>query len=163
MQIITISNNTLKFDDFEFKCVIGKNGKTSNKKEGDKKTPKGKFSIGSLFFRKDKIKTFQTSLKKIPIKKTMGWCDDVNSPNYNKLIKINKNEKHEKLFRDDGIYDLIIPINYNTNKTIKHKGSAIFLHLTNNYKKTLGCVALKKSDFLILLKVINKNTKIQII
>ena len=82
----------------------------------------------------------------------MGWCDDVNSPNYNKLININKNEKHEKLFRDDGIYDLIIPINYNTNKTIKHKGSAIFLHLTNNYKKTLGCVALKKNDFLILLK-----------
>jgi L,D-peptidoglycan transpeptidase YkuD (ErfK/YbiS/YcfS/YnhG family) len=94
----------------------------------------------------------------------MGWCDDSkNRKNYNKLIKIKKNIKHEKLFRKDKKYDYLIPINFNTKKTILGKGSAIFLHLTDNYKKTLGCIALKKNDFLILLKLINKNTKIKII
>ena len=162
MQIIIKSNNTLKFDDFEFKCVIGKNGKTSKKREGDQKTPKGIFSLGSLFYRKDRIKNVQTTLKKKPITRIMGWCDDAKSSNYNKLININDKERHERLFKKDNSYDLIIPINYNTKKPKKNKGSAIFIHLTNNYKKTLGCVALKKKDLLILLKLINKNTKIKI-
>ena len=162
MQIIINSNNILKFDDFEFKCVLGKNGKTSKKKEGDKKTPRGIFSIDSLFYRKDRIKDIQTKLKKIPITKKMGWCDDVKSSNYNKLININNTERHEKLFRKNSCYDLIIPINYNSKKPKKNKGSAIFIHLTKNYKKTLGCVALNKKDLLILLKLINKNTKIKI-
>ena len=92
----------------------------------------------------------------------MGWCDDVKSSNYNKLININNTERHEKLFRKNNSYDLIIPINYNSKKPKKNKGSAIFIHLTKNYKKTLGCVALNKKDLLILLKLINKNTKIKI-
>ena len=93
----------------------------------------------------------------------MGWCDDIKSKkNYNKLIKVNKNIKHEKLYRNDNKYDFIIPINYNTKKTRLGKGSAIFLHLTKNFKPTLGCVALKKKDFLILLKLINKKTKIKL-
>ena len=93
----------------------------------------------------------------------MGWCDDVNNKNYNKLIKINKKIKHEKLFRKNTIYDLLIPINYNTKKPIRKKGSAIFIHLTNNYKKTLGCIALKENDLLTILKLINKKTKIKIL
>jgi L,D-peptidoglycan transpeptidase YkuD (ErfK/YbiS/YcfS/YnhG family) len=104
-----------------------------------------------------------TKLKKIQIKKNMGWCDDINSKFYNKLIKSKKNIGHEKLFRKDGIYDILIPIKFNTIKPKKNKGSAIFLHLTNNYKKTLGCIALKKKDMLILLKLINSKTKIKII
>ena len=82
--------------------------------------------------------------------------------NYNKLIKIKKNIKSEKLYRKDNKYDFLIPINYNTKKIKKGKGSAIFIHLTNNYQKTLGCIALKKRDFLILVKLINRKTKIRI-
>ena len=93
----------------------------------------------------------------------MGWCDDVNNKSYNKLIKISNEIKHEKLFRIKKNYDLLIPINYNTTKPKKNKGSAIFIHLTNNYKKTLGCIALKKKDLLILLRIINRKTKIQIL
>ena len=93
----------------------------------------------------------------------MGWCDDIKNKNYNRLIKIDKKIKHEKLYRKDIIYDLLIPINYNTKKPIREKGSAIFIHLTNNYKKTLGCIALKKNDFLVLLKIIDNNTKIKIL
>jgi len=79
---------------------------------------------------------------------------------YNKKIVNKKNIKHEKLFRKDYKYDLLIVISYNRKKIIKNKGSAIFLHLTKDYKPTAGCIALKKKDFLILLKLINKKTKI---
>ena len=93
----------------------------------------------------------------------MGWCDDVNnSKKYNKLININKNIKHESLYRKDFKYDLLIPIKYNFNKRLLGRGSCIFIHLTKNYQPTAGCIALQKKDFLIMLKIINKNTKIKI-
>ena len=163
MRIILKNKETLLYDDFKFKCCIGKNGTTSNKIEGDKKTPKGIFSLGPVFYRKDRIKNLVTKLKKREINKKMGWCDDIKSKNYNKLIKVNNKIGHEKLFKKKTNYDVLIPIEYNTKKTKKNKGSAIFIHLTKNYKKTLGCIALKKNDLLILLKLINKKTKIQIL
>ncbi len=163
MRIILKNKETLLYDNFIFKCSIGKNGTTFNKIEGDKKTPKGIFSLGPLFFRKDRVQKLSTKLKKKEIKRSMGWCDDVNNKNYNKLININKNIRHEKLFRKEKIYDLLIPINYNTKNIKKNKGSAIFLHLTEKYKKTLGCIAIQKKDMIILLKLINKKTKIQIL
>jgi len=161
--IINVKNKeTLEVDLFKFRCAVGKRGFTKKKIEGDKKTPRGIFSIGHLYYRKDRVPKFETNLKKIQIKKNMGWCDDINSKDYNELIKIKKNTKYEKLYRKDYKYDLFIPINYNTKPIIKKRGSAIFIHLTNNYKKTAGCVALTKKDFLILLKVINSKTKIKI-
>ena len=162
--LISLKNKyTLKVGDFSFKCVIGKNGISRNKIEGDGKTPKGLFNIENLYFRKDRIKKIQTKLKSIPISKSMGWCDDINNKKkYNKLMQVNKKVKHEKLFRKDKKYDLLIPIKYNYKKRILRKGSCIFLHLTNNYKPTAGCIALNKNDFLIMLKIINKKTKIKI-
>ncbi|PDH18383.1 MAG: transpeptidase [Pelagibacterales bacterium MED-G44] len=163
MRIILKNKETLLYDGFKFRCSIGKNGTTSNKIEGDRKTPKGIFSLGPVFYRKDRIKNLVTKLKKKKINRLMGWCDDVKNQKYNKLIKVNNKIKHEKLFQKRINYDLIIPIKYNFKKTKKNKGSAIFIHVTEDYKKTLGCIALKKNDLLILLKLINKNTKIQIL
>ena len=162
MQIIIKNKDTIFLDEFKFKCVLGKNGVTLKKKEGDLKTPKGTYSIGPLFFRRDKIHRVETQLKKIPIKRNTYWCNDIKSKHYNKLITSKKFGSHEKMFRNDRKYDLVIVINYNTKKIIKKKGSAIFLHLTNNYKKTEGCVAIKKVDMLIILKIINRKTKIKI-
>ena len=162
--IIYLKNkHTLEVDDFKFRCSIGKNGKSKKKKEGDKKTPIGHFEIENLYYRPDRIKKPSTKLKCIKIKKNMGWCDDpLDNKNYNKLITIKKKIKHEKLYRKDHKYDLIIPIKYNYLKPVKLKGSCIFIHLTNNYKPTAGCIAIKKSDFFIILKLINKKTKIKI-
>ena len=163
MTIFLKNKHTLQIEDFYFKCCIGKNGLSKKKKEGDKKTPAGIFNIQHLYFRKDKLKKPETSLKCIEIKKNMGWCDDVNySKKYNKLIKIEKNIKCEKLYRKDFKYDLLIPIKYNFKNSVIGKGSCIFIHLTKNYQPTVGCIALKKKDFLILLKLINKKTKIKI-
>lgn len=163
MIILLKNKDTIKVDDFIFRCCIGKNGITKFKKEGDLKTPKGTFQIENLYYRKDRMEKPKTKLKCIDIKRNMGWCDDVNSKKfYNKLINIDLKLQHEKLFRKDHRYDLIIPIKYNFKKTILGKGSCIFFHLTNYYKPTAGCIALNKKDFIIMLKLIDKKTKIQI-
>ena len=164
MTIIIKNKETLLFDDFRFKCAVGKKGLTKNKKEGDFKTPIGIFELGDIYYRPDKVRKPVTKIKTRIIRKNMGWCDDHNSKHYNKLIKIKKKFQgsFEKLFRNDSKYDLLILIKYNYTKIIKNKGSAIFLHLTQNYLPTKGCIAIKKKDFLILIKLINKNTKIKI-
>ena len=163
MTIFVKNKHTLQIDEFKFRCCIGQKGSTRKKEEGDKKTPKGMFDIENLYFRKDRIKKPLTSLKCIEIKKNMGWCNDIRFPNkYNKLIKIEKKIKYEKLKRKDYKYDLLIPIKYNFKRTVIGLGSCIFIHLTQDYKPTAGCVALKKKDFLIMLKLIKKNSKIKI-
>ena len=149
-------------DEFKFKCSIGKKGLNSKKIEGDHCTPIGVFKIGRVYYRPDRIKKPDTSLKTKKITKNMGWCDDPYNKNYNKEIVLNKKNKGEKFFRKDNAYDVLIVIEYNTNKTKPFKGSAIFIHLTKNYRPTEGCIALKKNDLLILLKIINKNSKIEI-
>ena len=133
---------TLLIDEFILKCAVGKNGIKNKKKEGDKITPRGLFSLGKLYYRADRVKKPITKLDTKKIKKDMGWCDDPKSIFYNKEIKINNKIKHEKLFKKNSSYDYFIVINYNSNK-----GSAIFIHLTNNYKKTAGCIALKKKIY----------------
>ena len=163
MTIIIKNKETLIYDNFTFKCCVGKNGTTNKKNEGDKKTPKGLFSLGNVYYRKDRNLKPITKLHSIPITKKMGWCNDIKNKKYNKLIKISNSTRHEKMFRKDYKYDYIIPINYNTKNTKIGKGSAIFIHLTKTYKKTAGCVALKKKDLLILLKLINRKTKIKIL
>lgn len=161
--IITIKNKyTLKVDDFQFRCSIGKGGIRKNKIEGDKCTPKGIFKLIKVYYRADRVKQFSCPIKKIKIQKDMGWCDDPKNKHYNKLVKIHQKIKCEKLYRKDGKYDYLIQINHNTNKTVPFNGSAIFLHLTSNYKPTAGCIAIKKSDMEILLKVIKNKTFIQI-
>ncbi|OUW49314.1 MAG: transpeptidase [Candidatus Pelagibacter sp. TMED196] len=163
MIIFLKNKHTLQIDDFYFKCCIGKNGLSRKKIEGDNKTPKGTFELGFLYYRDDRIKNLKSNIKKIKINKKMGWCDDKNDKkNYNKLIKISKNIKHEKLYRKDKKYDLIIPIKYNFKNRILGKGSCIFLHLTKNYRATAGCIAIKENDFMIMLKLITNKTKIKI-
>ena len=163
MIIFVKNKHTLQVDEFKFKCCIGKKGVTKRKKEGDKKTPKGVFEIENLYFRKDRKEKPLTSLKCVEIKKSMGWCNDTSfQKKYNKLIKIEKKIKYEKLKRKDYKYDFLIPIKYNFKRPIVGLGSCIFIHLTKNYKPTAGCVALKEKDFLIMLKLIKKNSKIKI-
>ena len=159
--LIKLKNkDTLEFGCFKFKCCIGQNNIKKKKIEGDKATPKGIFSIGPVYYRPDRVDKPVISLKTIIIKSNMGWCNDPKSKFYNKEIKINKKIKFEKIYRNDYKYNYFILLKYNYNKPQKNRGSAIFIHLTKDYKKTAGCVALSKKDFLILAKLINKKSKI---
>jgi L,D-peptidoglycan transpeptidase YkuD (ErfK/YbiS/YcfS/YnhG family) len=161
--LINLKNkDTLEFDEFKFKCSIGKNGLKKNKIEGDKCSPIGVFDLGLLYYRPDRVSKPETLLKTKIIKKNTAWCDDPSSKFYNREIKINKFINHEKLYRKDHIYDIILVTKYNYKKVVPGLGSAIFIHLTKNYKPTAGCIALKKKDFLILLKVLNKKNKLKL-
>ena len=158
---IYIKKKILIYKGYKLKCSLGKFGTTSSKKEGDLATPKGIFDIGALYYRKDRIQLPKCKLIKKIIKKNMGWCDDVKSKQYNKEIRFPFKYKAEKLYIKNNIYDLIINIKYNQKPIIKGKGSAIFLHIAKKkYKPTKGCIAIKKNDFLKILPLINKKTKI---
>ena len=153
----------LKYKNFKFRCALGKAGIKNKIKEGDNITPRGTYKAVQLLYRTDKIYKIKTAIKKIKIKKNMGWCDDPSSKFYNKLLTLPSIFNYEKLYRKDNIYDLVLVLSYNFNPVIKNKGSAIFMHITNKYKPTQGCIALKKEDLITLLSVIKKNTKIKII
>ena len=162
MIIKLLNKHTLEIDDFQFRCCIGKKGLKKNKKEGDKSTPIGKFKLNRIFYRPDRIKKFNCKVKKIKIKKNMGWCDDPISKKYNRLIKTSNKIKHEKLYRRDNKYDILIELDYNLKKIMPFAGSAIFLHLTKNYKPTAGCIAINLNDMRILIKILDKNNLIEI-
>ncbi len=158
---IFLKNKFLYFGHYKIKCAIGKRGISRNKREGDHCTPVGKFKFESLLFRKDRIKNLIARIPKKTIKKNMGWCDDPKSKKYNKLIKFPFSGKAEKLFLSKRSYDLLLVIDYNRRTIVPHKGSAIFLHLADKkLSPTEGCIAIKKKDFLEILPMINKKTKI---
>ena len=160
---IIIKKHLLLYKGYKLKCSIGKSGLTRRKIEGDLATPKGLFKLGLLYYRSDRIKSLKCKINKRIIKKNMGWCDDIRSKKYNQEISFPFKYRAEKLYRVDRIYDIFINIKYNQSPVIKNKGSAIFLHLSDQkYKPTKGCVAIKKKNFFKILPLINQNTKILI-
>ena len=163
----------IKVGNKTFGCQIGSGGlnNASKKVEGDKSTPIGKWYLLSLYYRSDRVLRpkfkRKNALKTNRITKTCGWCDDIRSFKYNKHININNfpllNINYETLWRKDNAYDLIIVTSHNMKPTIKNKGSAIFIHCSlSDNRNTMGCIALKKKDLLILLKNLRKNTFIKI-
>ena len=161
--IIINKSGYLKYKDLKFKCALGKAGIGKKKIEGDNITPKGDFRIVKIYYRKDRLKKLSSKFTLIEITKSMGWCDDPKSSKYNQPIRLPTKYGHEILYRRDNIYDLILVLNYNMKPVIKNKGSAIFIHIAKkNYKKTLGCVALKKNDLIKILQIIKRKTKIKI-
>ena len=160
---ILINKKYLTYDQYKVKCTVGKRGIGYKKKEGDFITPIGKYKIKYIMYRKDRTKKIQSKLRKITIKKNMGWCNDPESKKYNKLINLPFNYSYEQLFKKENVYDIILVLNYNMRPIKKDKGSAIFIHVAKkNYRRTQGCVAVKKSDLLKILKEIKINTRVKI-
>ena len=159
--IIINKSGYLKYKDLKFRCALGTAGIGKKKKEGDNTTPKGTYKIVNIYYRADRIKKITSKYKLIKITKKMGWCDDPKSKKYNRLIFLPCQYTHEKLYRKDNIYDLILVLNYNLRPVIKNKGSAIFIHISRkNYKKTKGCISIRKNDLIFLTQIISKNTKV---
>jgi len=161
--IIINKSGYLKYKNLKFRCALGKAGIGKKKIEGDSITPRGKFNIVKIYYRSDRVKKISSKYRLIKISKNMGWCDDPNSKSYNQLINLPTKYTHEKLYRKENVYDLLIVLNYNMRPIFKNKGSAIFIHISRqNYKKTSGCVAIKKPHLIKLIKAIKKNTKVVI-
>ena len=161
---ILIKNKYLLYNNYRVKCSIGKRGIGEKKKEGDLITPVGDYKIKFIMFRKDKINNIQTQIKKFPINREMGWCNDPKSKKYNKLIHYPFKFDSEKLYRKDNIYDLILVLDYNMKPIKKNKGSAIFIHVAKRkYQSTLGCIGVKKIELLKIIKSLKKNTLVKIV
>ena len=161
---ILIKNKLLIYNNYKVKCALGKRGIGIKKKEGDLITPRGTYKIKGILYRRDKIKNLITKLRKKAINKKMVWCDDPKSKKYNQLVKLPFKFNFEKLYRKDGIYDVIFILNFNTNPVEKNKGSAIFIHIAKrNYSATKGCIAIKRNDIKKLACRVNKNTLVKIL
>ena len=161
LKLLSFYKPRLSFKNQIFKCQLGRMGKSYpfQRKEGDFTTPIGKWKLGKIFIRRDKVPflKFNKELRKRVsfISNDTGWCDDINSQNYNKQINIQKisNVKHEKLLRHDDVYDIIIEIKFNNKPIIRGKGSAIFIHCSFTDKRpTQGCLAIKKRDLVFILQ-----------
>ena len=125
---IYVNKKYLTYQNNKVKCAIGKRGIGKKQKEGDEITPRGTFRIKNILYRKDKINNLRSIIKKTPIEKNMGWCDDPKSKDYNKLIKYPFNYTSEKLYKSDNIYDIILVLNFNMYPIKKIKG-VLFLFI----------------------------------
>ena len=161
---ILINKKYLTYKNYKLKCALGKRGIGYKKKEGDLITPIGKYKIKYILYRKDRIKKIYTKIRTIVIKKKMAWCNDPESKDYNKLIKIPSDFTFEKLYKKENNYDIVLVLDYNMNPIIKNKGSAIFIHVAKkNFKKTEGCIALRKIHLLKIINLLESNTKVKIV
>ena len=158
---LLVQNNYLHSDLGRFTCAIGRAGLTTNKIEGDHKTPVGEFKFNKIYYRKDRLGEMLFKIPFAIIEENDGWCDDPKSKLYNQHIQFPFDASAERLFRDDDLYDIICVLNYNTNPIVPGKGSAIFLHICKpNFAGTEGCVAIEKKNILKLVNLIDFNTKL---
>ena len=143
------------------RCALGRGGIAVKQGEGDGITPVGSFFLLSVMVRDDRLALPKTALGVSTINKNDGWCDDPTSPDYNSPITLPHSASHEKLYRDDAIYDVIIDVDYNRTERIAGKGSAIFIHVARPAcPPTEGCVALALNDLLELLKSCDGDTRL---
>lgn len=161
--IYVTSPDQLTFLGKTYKCAIGKNGFTREPQEGARKTPVGTFALRECWYRADRVAVPAVNLPVKVIHQNDGWCDDVKSPDYNLHVNLPFAGSHEQLWRNDNIYDIIVPIGFNDTDIIPGKGSAIFFHLAKpDYSPTLGCVAVALPDMLEILAKIDNNAQMVI-
>ena len=153
------ASGRLIFDGKEYRCAIGKNGLTKNTKEGDEATPIGCFHIREIFYRSDKMEKPQTVFPIRELHEDDGWCDDPSDKKYNRFVKLPYDASHERLWREDALYDIIVVLGFNDDPPIPGKGSAIFMHVARpTYSPTAGCITTDVGDLLKLLADVEMNT-----
>ena len=142
-----VTTGRLRWPGGEVPCVLGRGGIRAEKREGDGATPVGRFPLRRVLWRADRLTPPETALPLHPIAEHDGWCDAPDDPNYNRLVKLPYAAGHEKMWRDDALYDLVVVLGYNDDPVTPGRGSAIFLHVAKpDYAPTHGCVALAKED-----------------
>ncbi len=162
--IVVKSNGILSFQGKDYRCALGRGGILLNKREGDGATPIGSFAMRKLYYRPDRFEQApQTALPSQALAIDDGWSDDINLPEYNTYVKLPYAGSHEKLWREDEVYDLIIPLGYNDDQPVAGLGSAIFMHIARpTYSPTDGCIALAEDDLLELLSLVSPDTQVTI-
>jgi len=147
-----------------WRCVVGAGGVREDKVEGDAATPVGEFPLRHIYFRNDRLVLPKVQLPARPIAKHDGWCDDPHSLAYNRLVRIPNSSSHEKMWREDGLYDLLVVVGYNDDPPEGEWGSAIFLHMArDDMSATRGCVAFARDDLLELVGLLGPKTRLRVL
>ncbi|HEY7688049.1 MAG TPA: L,D-transpeptidase family protein [Dongiaceae bacterium] len=152
MDLIVSADGWASWNGKRYRCALGPNGVRREKLEGDGATPAGRFPFRQLLYRADRLRAPATGLSIKTIDSADGWCDDPAAPFYNRAVKLPCAASHERLWRDDGVYDLILVIGHNDDPVRPGQGSAVFIHVAHpDYRPTAGCVALARDDLLEVL------------
>lgn len=140
-------------------CALGRAGISRGKREGDGATPAAELRPVAVLYRPDRVRPPATSLPLAPIRETDGWCDEPRDRNYNRAVRLPYAASHERMFREDHLYDVVVVLDWNMDPAIPGRGSAIFLHLAREgYAPTEGCIAVKLADMRRLLRVMDEET-----
>ena len=147
-----------------WRCTVGEGGVREDKVEGDAATPAGEYPLRRIYFRNDRLVLPKVRLPARPISEHDGWCDDPRSPTYNRLVHVPNDWSAEKMWREDGLYDLVVVVGYNDDPPEGEWGSAIFLHVAReDYAPTRGCVAFSQADLLELVPLIGPQTRLRVL
>ena len=126
-------------------AACGRGGVRPDKREGDGATPEGRFALLPGYYRADRIALPPGGLAMTALQPTDAWVDDPADPRYNRLVSLPYPAHHEEMWREDGLYDLVVPIGYNTDPPVPGRGSAIFLHVARpDFTATAGCIAIPR-------------------
>jgi L,D-peptidoglycan transpeptidase YkuD (ErfK/YbiS/YcfS/YnhG family) len=163
MKLFKVSNQGLIIEDKLYRTALGRAGIVPQKQEGDGGTPVGRFALRRLLYRPDRLEKPKTSLACAPIEPDDGWCDDPRDANYNRPVKLPYPTSAETMWREDGLYDLVVVLGHNDDPPIPGLGSAIFFHLANpDYSPTAGCVAVSMPDMLEILAMCDEESFMEI-
>lgn len=163
MRLIASGQGNLLFAGKQYRCAIGKSGMTEDKREGDHASPIGIYPLRRVFYRADRLEKPKTALPVREIRPDEGWCDDPGHPLYNTLVTLPFSASHEKMWREDHLYDLVVVLGHNDNPPVPGKGSAIFFHLAKeNFDGTEGCIAVSRDDMVEILSHCDMETMMEI-
>ena len=152
-----------RFDGLERRCAVGRGGVRADKKEGDGATPAGSWPVRRLLYRADRLPPPPTALPSEPVGAADGWCDDPGDRRYNRPVRLPYPGRHERLWREDEVYDCILILGYNDDAPVPGLGSAIFLHIARpDYAPTEGCVALDRADLLDFLRHASPSSRVHV-
>lgn len=155
------TRGVLQIGGLTFSCALGRGGRRARKLEGDGATPLGTFRLVEVLFRPDRGGRPSTGLPVKPIHRDDGWCDASLDRNYNRWVRHPYPASAERLFRDDGLYDVIVVLDHNTRPRIKGRGSAVFLHAAKpGLEPTAGCIALPVRDLRLVLARVGRGARI---
>ncbi|HKZ95416.1 MAG TPA: L,D-transpeptidase family protein [Hyphomicrobiaceae bacterium] len=153
----------LTFGNLRFSCALGRGGQKALKREGDGATPVGRLAVREAYYRGDRLPRPHTALPIKPVRRSSGWCDRVGDRNYNRAVRLPYAGSAERMWREDGLYDLTVVLGYNDRPRIQGRGSAIFMHVAREgLRPTEGCIALRRRDLVRLLSALTRGAVLRI-
>jgi L,D-peptidoglycan transpeptidase YkuD (ErfK/YbiS/YcfS/YnhG family) len=157
------SRGVLTYGSLSFPCALGRSGRLAGKREGDGATPIGTFTLRRGFYRPDRLLRPRTRLSMSPTAPSDVWCDAPQDRNYNRPVQHPYPASAEQMWRSDGLYDVVIVMDYNERPRIAGRGSAVFMHVAGpGLKPTEGCIALARPHLLALLQAVRRGTLVSI-